>query len=79
MDVKVKAKIREVEAPYGIGIGLFSLATMLFNCVMCLCMCYLAWAKDWWATLLLIPCCTLTPSYKTKSHKSEDTEDKNNE
>lgn len=65
MDVKVKAKTREVKAPYGIGVGLFSLATMLFNCVMCICFCYLAWSKGWWAALLLIPCCTLTPSFKS--------------
>lgn len=70
MDVKIKAKRKQVDVPS--GVGLFVFAAMIYNCVMCLCMCYLAWAKDWWATLLLIPCCILTPSFKSNVNDEEE-------
>lgn len=78
MDVKAQIKKEDIEIqPF--QIGLFIFCTMLYNCIMCICFCFIAWSKDWWAALLLIPICALTPSYKTKSHKDEDTEDKDNE
>lgn len=71
MDVKIKAEKKKVDIP--VSVGFFTFASMAYNCVMCICMCYLAWSKDWWATLLLIPLCTLTPSFKSN------TEDENEE
>lgn len=79
MDVKVKAKTREVKAPYRIDIRLFSLATMFYNCIMCICFCFVAWSKGWWGVLLLIPVCILFPSYESEACKDEDVGDKNNE
>lgn len=56
--------------------NLLAVASMIYNCVMVLGLCYLAFAKDWWATLLLIPCCTLLPSLKTKESEKEDKDGK---
>lgn len=78
MDVKAQIKKKDVEVqPF--KIGLFTFCTMLYNCIMCICFCLIAWSKGWWAALLLIPICTLTPSYKTGAHKDENEEDNDDE
>jgi hypothetical protein len=41
-------------------------------------LCYVALIKDWWAALLLIPFCILTPSLKTKTSDDEDDKEENN-
>lgn len=74
MKVKVKIKQHKLTTSF---IAL-AVASMLYNCIMAVAFCYLAFTKDWWAVLLLIPCCTLMPSIKT-GNDDDDEEDKDGE
>ena len=68
MDVKIKAKHHKMRAEF-ISLAIVS---MLYNCIMCVSFCYIAFVKNWWAVLLLIPLCTLTPSLKTKNDEEDE-------
>ena len=71
MKVKVKFKQHQLTTSFIV----LAIASMLYNCVMAVTLCYLAFTKDWWAALLLIPCCTQMPSIKTGNDDEEEKED----
>lgn len=72
MDVKVKVNRKKNIAVTHLSFILLILLDMIYNCMMCLTLCYLAFEKDWWATLLLIPFCLLSPSLKTTDDKEDE-------
>lgn len=74
MAVKVQLKRRQCSG----GFTSLIIMSMLYNCVMTVSLCYVALIKDWWAALLLIPFCILTPSLKTKTSDDEDYKEENN-
>ena len=49
--------------------------SMMFNCVLVLAICYLSYLTGWWAALLLIPWCILSPSIKTTKDDNKGDED----
>lgn len=76
-------KIQAGKAEYSTSVTSMIIMSMIYNCIVVIALCYLAIIKDWWAALLLIPFCTLTPSLKTqegntKSDKDEDDKEENN-
>lgn len=72
MSVKVKLKQHNLTT----GFVALAVVSMIYNCIMVLAFCYLAFIKGWWAVLLLIPCCTLLPSLKTGNDDEEDEDGK---
>lgn len=75
MAIKVKAE----KARYSTSVTSMVIMSMIYNCIVVIALCYLAIIKDWWAALLLIPFCTLTPSLKTKEGSEESDEDESKE
>lgn len=75
MAIKVKAE----KARYSTSVTSMVIMSMIYNCIVVIALCYLAIIKDWWAALLLIPFCTLTPSLKTKEGSEESDEGESKE
>ena len=71
-------KIRAGKIEYSTSVTSMIIMSMIYNCIVVIALCYLAIIKDWWAALLLIPFCTLTPSLKTKTSDDEDDKEENN-
>lgn len=76
----MSTKIQVKKPEYSTSVTSMIIMSMIYNCIVVIALCYLAIIKDWWAALLLIPFCTLTPSLKTqegntKSDKDEDKEE----
>ena len=74
MAVKIQFRRRQFSG----GFTSLVIMSMLYNCVLTVSLCYVALIKDWWAALLLIPFCILTPSLKTKTSDDEDDKEENN-
>lgn len=79
----MSTKIQVKKPEYSTSVTSMVIMSMIYNCIVVIALCYLAIIKDWWAALLLIPFCTLTPSLKTqegntKSDKDEDDKEENN-
>lgn len=51
---------------------ILTIASILCNCVMIMSLCCVAIIKGWWAVLLLIPLCFLSPSLKTEVEEDKD-------
>ena len=60
----MKTKIKEIG--YSKTIITMITVSIIYNCIIAIALCYLALVKNWWAALILIPICTLSPSFKTK-------------
>lgn len=60
----MKTKIKEIG--YSKTITIMIIVSIIYNCIIAIALCYLALVKNWWAVLILIPICTLSPSFKTK-------------
>lgn len=71
-------KIRAGKTEYSTSVTSMIIMSMIYNCIVVIALCYLAIIKDWWAALLLIPFCILTPSLKTKTSDDEDDKEENN-
>lgn len=75
----MSTKIQVKKPEYSTSVTSMVIMSMIYNCIVVIALCYLAIIKDWWAALLLIPFCTLTPSLKTKEGSEESDEDKSKE
>ena len=71
----MSTKIQVKKPEYSTSVTSMVIMSMIYNCIVVIALCYLAIIKDWWAALLLIPFCTLTPSLKTKESSEESDED----
>ena len=71
--MSTKTQVKKPE--YSTSVTSMIIMSMIYNCIVVIALCYLAIIKDWWAALLLIPFCTLTPSLKTKESSEESDED----
>ena len=71
--MSTKTQVKKPE--YSTSVTSMVIMSMIYNCIVVIALCYLAIIKDWWAALLLIPFCTLTPSLKTKESSEESDED----
>lgn len=60
----MKTKIKEIG--YSKTITIMIIVSIIYNCIIAITLCYLALVKNWWAALILIPICTLSPSFKTQ-------------
>ena len=75
--MSTKTQVKKPE--YSTSVTSMIIMSMIYNCIVVIALCYLAIIKDWWAALLLIPFCTLTPSLKTKESSEESDEDESKE